>query len=59
MVMVSFGPMRCGTSDGGASGLLGRGLYDLGRKFSATTALGITDTISGSRDARKTVFSLL
>lgn len=30
-----------------------------GRKFSATTAFGITDTISGSRDARRTVFSLL
>lgn len=30
-----------------------------GLKFSATTALGITETILGSSAARRTVFSLL
>ena len=30
-----------------------------GRKFSAWMALGMTDTMKGSREARRTVFSLL
>lgn len=30
-----------------------------GRKLEATTALGMTETINGSREARRTVFSLL
>lgn len=58
MVIVSFGPKCCG----GPGALLRRGSIescDSGRKFSATTALGMTETMSGSRDARRTQFSLL
>jgi hypothetical protein len=33
--------------------------HESGRKFSATTALGMTETIKGSREALSTVFSLL
>ena len=58
MVMMSSGPIGC----------LGPGAlvcpesfesYERGRKFSATTALGMTETMRGSRDALRTVFSLL
>jgi hypothetical protein len=33
--------------------------HETGRKFSATTALGMTETMSGSSEALSTVFSLL
>lgn len=62
-VIVSSGPI--GVGDGrGSAGELGiwsgaLGVYDNGQKFSATTAFGITDTIRGSKEARRTVFSLL
>lgn len=63
MVIVSSGPI--GGGDGrGSEGEVGiwsgtRGVYDKGRKFSATTAFGMTETIKGSNEARRTVFSLL
>ena len=60
MVMVSWGPR--GRAGGGSWpkecwGTSAGFVYGL--KFSATTALGITDTIRGSSDALSTVFSLL
>ena len=65
MVIVSCGP-RCwdGRGGGRASRLLEDdslllALESKGLKLSATTALGITETINGSKDARRTVFSLL
>jgi len=65
MLMISCGPKWCGIGFG--NGMFAVPLCKLrigecderGRKFSATTAFGMTDTISGSRDARRTVFSLL
>jgi len=35
------------------------GGVEMRAEFSATTALGITETMRGSREARRTVFSLL
>jgi hypothetical protein len=57
MVIVSLGPKVRGIaavlpSSASASEC------DSGRKFSETTALGMTETISGSSEARRTVFSL-
>ena len=62
MVMVSCGPSCWGGGGGGRAScgfILRFFCRASGRKFSATTALGITDTMRGSREARKTVFSLL
>ena len=63
IVMVSCGPRGCAT--GAAWNEVFEELAfayagcDTGRKFSATTAFGITETIKGSSDALRTVFSLL
>jgi hypothetical protein len=51
-VIISSGPSALGRMGSPVSS-------ERGRKFSATTAFGITDTMSGSSDARRTVFSLL
>lgn len=66
MVIVSFGPSDCKVCGGGGGRAEVFGLACAwassdgcsGRKLEATTALGMTDTMSGSREARRTVFSL-
>lgn len=58
MVIMSLGPRRCGDASG-AKDTLGEVGQSRGRKFSATTALGMTETMRGSSEARRTVFSLL
>ena len=58
MVIMSFGPRRWGEGSG-AKPAPGEDGESLGWKFSATTALGMTETINGSSEARRTVFSLL
>lgn len=57
MVIVSLGPNVRGMTIVLPSSV-SASEYDSGRKFSETTALGMTETISGSSEARKTVFSL-
>ena len=62
MVIVSWGPSCWGGGGGGRAScgfILRFFCRASGWKFSATTALGITETIRGSREARRTVFSLL
>jgi hypothetical protein len=63
IVIGSSGPIGRGDR-GGSGGELrvwsgGRVVCDNGQKFSATTAFGMTETINGSSEARRTVFSLL
>lgn len=66
--MISVGPKARGVGDAGRDPTDWRAMarlselvvseYDNGLKFSATTAFGITLTMRGSREARRTVFSL-
>ena len=58
-MIVSFGPITCGAGRGSWPEVFSTDGYDRGRKFSATSALGMTDTMRGSKEARRTVFSLL
>jgi hypothetical protein len=68
MVMISVGPSARGVGEVGREPTYWRvsarlselvvSEWDSGWKFSATTALGMTLTMSGSSDARRTVFSL-
>lgn len=55
-VIVPSGPIGCGIV---TLLCVSRVSWDNGRKFSATTALGMTETMRGSRDALRTQFSLL
>ncbi len=63
MVMVLLGPSAGRIEEAGAAELkaskVGWHPGDAGgRKLEATTAFGMTDTMRGSRGARRTVFSL-
>lgn len=57
-VMISSGSMGC-RGPGALCCTVSCELCERGRKFSATTALGITETMRGSSEALRTVFSLL
>ena len=57
-VIVPSGPIGLWRA-GEVLGFASRASWERGRKFSATTALGMTETMRGSREALRTQFSLL